>query len=101
MYLHVRKSPIARSLVVSIRESVREGDRVLKLQHHVGACPLGLSRGRTRAVRYRSHVVKFWNGFDAACERFAVSPRDKREWERRVRAAGVPRRPARQKEVSR
>ncbi len=101
MYLHVRKSPIANALVVTFRESVREGDRVLKVQHHVASCPLGLKRGRRvnpRAVRYREHVVWFWNNFDAECERFSVSPSVKRDYERRVRAAGVPRRPRRGRE---
>ncbi len=88
MYLHIRETPDGGSIVATLRESYREDGKVRKHQHHLGSCPTDL-KGQV----YGSHVGKFWRSFDRACERLSVSPKDKREYARRVRAAGVPNRP--------
>ena len=91
MYLHIRETPDGGSIVVTLRESYRVNGKVRKRQHHLGSCPTDLSgdKGWGSAAH---HVPWFWTNFDEACERLEVTPKDKREYERRVRAAGVPKR---------
>lgn len=93
MYLHVRKAANANSLVVTFRESYREGKVVKKRQHHVASVPLDLGGRQERDRRYGHHASWFWMAFDQACEKFEVTAKDKRAFERRVRAEGAPRRP--------